>query len=351
MKRDLHYLFSLLLIVTLTLSGCKKEDDDDNNDPPPPSSSSTVLVSCEGAFLASNASISAYNTEDGTVADNVFESVNGYSIGDILQSLTVDGQRIFLVVNNSGKVEIINGETYEAEMPILGLSSPRHLVKVSDTKAYVTNNSFGAGNDISILDIQNNTVSGNIDLDLDTEGILVNGGFAYACAPYSNELQVISTQTDQVVSTIDVGLGANHIVQDDQGDIWILRFELDAMFAIIEMEVVHVSPALGAVLGTYTVPQPWNYTNRLVANGNDVFVLNGDVFYVNTVNSTLEDEPVIDMDVNTYALGVDPQNGDIYVGEASGFGLGGKVYRFNSDYQPLDTVTVGVGPNGFHFFD
>ena len=349
MKRDLHYLLSLLLLVTLTLSGCKKEDDDDT--PVPPSSSSTVLVSCEGSFLASNASLSAYDTEGGTVTDNVFESVNGYAIGDILQSITVDGQRIFLVVNNSGKVEVMNGETYEAELPILGLSSPRHLAKVSEAKAYVTNNSFGAGNDISILDIQNNTVSGNIDIDLDTEGILVSGGFAYACAPYSNELQVISTQTDQVVSTIDVGLGANHIVQDDQGDLWILRFELDAMFAIIDMEIVQVSPALGAVLATYQVPQPWNYTNRLVANGSDVFVLNGDVFHVNTVNSTLEDEPVIEVGALSYGIGVDPQNGDIYIGEASGLGLAGSVYRFNSAYQPLDTVTVGVGPNGFHFFD
>ena len=169
MKRDLNYLLSLLLLVTLTLSGCKKEDDDDT--PVPPSSSSTVLVSCEGSFLASNASLSAYDTEGGTVTDNVFESVNGYAIGDILQSITVDGQRIFLVVNNSGKVEVMNGETYEAELPILGLSSPRHLAKVSEAKAYVTNNSFGAGNDISILDIQNNTVSGNIDIDLDKDKV------------------------------------------------------------------------------------------------------------------------------------------------------------------------------------
>ena len=50
-----------------------------------------------------------------------------------------------------------------------------------------------------------------------------------------------------------------------------------------------------------------------------------------------------------YGLGVDPVNGDVYIGDGIDFAQKGLVYRVDSRKNEIDSFRVGVLPNGFLF--
>ena len=50
-----------------------------------------------------------------------------------------------------------------------------------------------------------------------------------------------------------------------------------------------------------------------------------------------------------YGLGIDPKDGTIYGGQAS-FTAADKVIRYRPTGTPIDSFTVGIGPNGFVFY-
>ena len=146
MKRQ--FLIIAVLIVTIT-SACKKTDSDSGT------TLKGILVLNEGNFGQANASVTSYNPESGEVSQNRYENVNGSPIGDVLYSATEIGDRLYLVVNNSSKIEVVDKETFTkiATIRIANEASPRELVKVSETKAYVTNL---FGNSVSVINLETN---------------------------------------------------------------------------------------------------------------------------------------------------------------------------------------------------
>jgi DNA-binding beta-propeller fold protein YncE len=50
-----------------------------------------------------------------------------------------------------------------------------------------------------------------------------------------------------------------------------------------------------------------------------------------------------------YALGIDPENNQIYLGDAKGFSSSGQVKVYSKDGQLLESFSTGVGPNAFVF--
>ena len=70
-----------------------------------------LIISNEGGFQSGNASISIYNKDENTVNNNLYQSINQSNIGDILQSITHINHELFLIVNNSQKIIIIDDRT------------------------------------------------------------------------------------------------------------------------------------------------------------------------------------------------------------------------------------------------
>lgn len=63
--------------------------------------------------------------------------------------------REYIVVNNSGKIEVCNPTNLLRVATITGFTSPRFIVPVSASKAYVSDY---ISNSISIVNLVNNTV-------------------------------------------------------------------------------------------------------------------------------------------------------------------------------------------------
>jgi DNA-binding beta-propeller fold protein YncE len=161
---------ALGMIALLAVTGCKKEEQEEEIAPIPVTSG--MVVGCEGTFNMNNGSVH-WIGDDGTSRTTAYESANGVSPGDLLQSYREFNGNGFLVMNNSQKVEVVNAINFGYLGTISGLDYPRDILAVSSQKAYVTNGS-GAG-DVKIINLSTYSISGSIEVGNGPEEIVSNG--------------------------------------------------------------------------------------------------------------------------------------------------------------------------------
>jgi DNA-binding beta-propeller fold protein YncE len=87
-----------------------------------------ALIGCEGNFQFGNASLSTIDLSTSSVQNNVFKNQNGEALGDVLQSIYLDRDRMFLVLNNSGLIRVLSSNSFKQMTNIEGLNSPRHMI-------------------------------------------------------------------------------------------------------------------------------------------------------------------------------------------------------------------------------
>ena len=211
----LSHLFACLFISAFLVS-CQ-EDDGDGNDGG--SQFSGLLVLNEGGFQKGNSSLSRINTTEKTVENGLFTSVNGGKIGDTGHSLSEDDQYIYMVVNNSGMVRVLDKATLVEKGTIEGFVSPREIVKVDDDKAYVTNL---FGNNIDIVDLGSMSISSSIKLRGSCEKMVFVKGKLWITNNANKHVFVFDPAQDQLIDSIDVGGYSNEIHEMD-GSIVVIR--------------------------------------------------------------------------------------------------------------------------------
>ena len=146
--------------------------------------------------------------------------VNGRPLGDVPNSMEIFGDKAYIVVNNSGKIEVIKKSNLESVKTITGLISPRNIGFVSSSKAYVTSM---YSDSLIIINLTDNSISGYIDLRRSSESIVIAGDKAFVANWVGgNEVMVIDNTTDEVVDSIEVGIEPESMVFDRNNMLWVL---------------------------------------------------------------------------------------------------------------------------------
>ena len=183
-----------------------------------------ILILNEGNFGFGNASISIYNTETKEVSNNVFKTVNGFGIGDVLQSVTLHNNKYYFVVNNSGKIVITDTNlVYQSE--ITGLNSPRYFV-AKGNKGYVSDLKQNA---IYVLNLTTNQIVKQIRTTGWTESLLINNNKLYALDRGNylnnigdNKVYIVDIDLDTIKDSVVTALDPNSMVIDDNNKLWVL---------------------------------------------------------------------------------------------------------------------------------
>jgi YVTN family beta-propeller protein len=192
--------------------------------PANPGYATGVFVWCEGAFNANNGSISWYNPDSAKIVNNLFQSVNGRPAGDVIQSFALAGDYGIIVANNSGKIEIVNLESFESEKTLTGFSYPRHFAYSGNGSGYLSNGSMQG--QVYRIDIKEGKVTDTIEVGMGPEQLLVSGDYLYVANSggwaADNTVSVIDTKTDKVIKTIVAGDTPVALVADINDNIWVL---------------------------------------------------------------------------------------------------------------------------------
>ncbi len=142
MKNLILFVWGLVLIG---FTSCNSNDKEPTTNCLTEKAVSKLLIGNEGNFNWGIGTLSLYDSVSQATVNDVFACQNGEPAGNVVHSLYQYEDEIFVVVNNSRKVEVLNNETLKRKRTITNLNSPRHIINV--------------GNKLFISDLYNNRIS------------------------------------------------------------------------------------------------------------------------------------------------------------------------------------------------
>ena len=338
------------ILIAVVFSACKKEE----TTPQENVLKDGVFVVNQGNFTAGNATLSYYETAAGKLVNDLFYDVNNVPLGDVAQSITIDGDLAFIVINNSGIVYVIDRKTAEFKGKITQLTSPRYFLKINDQKAYVSDL---VSNNISIVNPTTYENTGEIPVNRSTESMVLIDDKAYVAhwsgylqALKNNKVLIIDTEQDIVIDSIEVGVEPNSMIVDKDKNLWVLcsgGYDSEEIPSLWKINTQNKS-----VIKKYEFNDIALNPASLVGNGvgDKLFFLNNGVYSMSVSDETLPANPVIASSGKFfYTMGIDPQNSDIYLSDALDYTQNGLVYRYDVSGNLSDSLEVGIIPGAFGF--
>lgn len=346
-------LLKSIIAVMIFFAGCGTTNSDKKQ-----IAGANIYVLNEGNIGQANASITSYNIETGEVIQNVYETANGVPVGDALHSATLINGKLYLVVNNSHKIEVVDPETLVnvGTISLAGQPSPRYIAQVNEEKAYVTNLYTAS---VSVLDLKNFEETGSISVGQNPEGIAVIGQKAFVANSgfgSGNTLSVINTQTDEVTETITIGNNPISLQADAQGRLWVVCVGAYDDFSTPDVdestpgEVYVLDGHSGAVISKIEVG---GHPGELVVDSElgKAWLSNGSIFQINTHTFEIENKQFINR--SFYALGLARADGEaqLWAADAGNFSQNGMAYAFDATGAVVDSFVTGIIPGHFYFHD
>lgn len=311
-------------------------------------SGSGLFILNEGNFSAGNGSLSFYSYDSAKIYNNIFSGANNRPLGDVPNSMVISSDKAYIVVNNSGKIEVINKNTIMSLQTISGLNSPRNIILIDSLKAYV---SSLYSTKITILNPETGSVSGYIELGRSSEAMIMKGEKAYiSCWSSGNEIMIINTISDQVVDSIEVGREPESMALDRNYNLWVLctggyTGEYNAELDLINTTNDEVERRLVFPSGT-------SYPSSLRMNktGDTIYYIDSDIWKMSIGSASLPDQPFIRSSGRLYyKIGTDPVSGEVFVTNAVDYQQQGYLLRFSANGSLIDSLKAEIIPGALCF--
>lgn len=336
----------LAIAATLVLFACNKKNDVTPT-PPKADSATGVYVLTEGAFNGNNAGLSFYDIKTKQVSLNLFATVNQRALGDVANDVAIYGSKMYIVVNNSNNVEIMDAHTVKSLATIhVDNLQPRHIA-FANGKAYVTSY---AGK-LLVIDTTTNQVVNTATTRSGAEGIAIVNNKVYIGVPgvWPNSDQTIlsvldlNTLTEQ--KTLTVGPNPNQLATD----------EYNHLLVLCAGDYVKIPPSLT----TISLANDQVLQNDTTVKADNMAIYKNHAYLYKATYSDDSKQPVMVYNLQTgklqdgnfitdgttigyyYGITTDAATGDVYVTDALSFGSSkAKVTCFDSNGKTRFTIAL-----------
>jgi hypothetical protein len=330
----------LLLVIALIISSCKK-------DKPMPCSTSKyvkgkgLFILNEGTFNYGNASVSYLNLENNTIENDIYSISNNLPLGDVAQSMFLLGDKIYIAINNSQKVEVVNANNFKNDKTISGFTSPRYFQIINSDKFYVSDL---YSNRIEVLNSTSTVISNHILTNCWTEKMILVNDKVYVTCPKKKFLLVINSLTDLIEDSIAVNYGANSIQLDKTGNLWIYCTGSSSPASNASVQCINVNSkqVIKTIdLGSYNL-----------LSGNLTINQNADSLYF--INHDLYKFSINDNDINSSFINSNSRvfyglhilnNGKIIITDAKDYTQSGELLIYNNSGVMEASYSAGIIPS------
>lgn len=327
-----------------------------------------VFICHEGTYMFGNATLSFYDPVTKQVENQIFYNANNVPLGDVCLSMTIRGKLGYAVINNSGKIYAFDTDTFLHQGTLEGLTSPRYIHFVSDSKAYVSSLYSPA---LTVFDPLTLRVTGSIVMGFHagpggvngTEQMVACGGDLFVCSwSYNNKVFRIDTATDRLADSIEVAKQPNSMVLDCNNKLWVLSDGgyPGSPYGQEAAALTRIDARTFTIEQVLVFPDIDSSPRQLMIDGSGerLFFINGrwksgkgtpgGVFAMTVTDNRLPDVPFIPEGESCfYGLGIDPVSGDIYVSDAVDYIQRGWVLHYTADGQPVDRFRTDIVPGSF----
>lgn len=363
MGRAFQQILNITLVACLLLS-CNKDKQAAQPTSPgqaPPSAGSDkryVYVACEGSYTNGNASLSMQELTTLTQYDNVYLNTNGEMLGDVFQSIEKIDDQLFLCINNSDKVLVIDAKTRKNKGTI-SIPKPRYILPIHSEKAYV---STEYSNKVYVINPKTRTIEKTIEMPAQNpEGMALLGSRAYITTwdKHCNKVYIVSIVNDEVTDSFTLaGYAPHDVLVDGNGFVWVLSGNVPEK---VKATLTKLAPGTADIVSSYTYGEQQDPIKlRMNKAGDELYFIGVDyngassyngIYRMNVQDATLPASPLIAAQKLEYfwGLGIDPVTDDIYVGNPKGFIQKGTVNVYDNSGLQKRSFEVGVGPGYFYF--
>ncbi|RYZ51309.1 MAG: hypothetical protein EOP49_12030 [Sphingobacteriales bacterium] len=353
---DAYRKILAVLCLFFFLTGCKEEDCD-CGPVPGTEGKKRVLIVSEGSLGNGNGQLDLYLSEKDSLYLDVSGKQNNQPLGDVFQSLSFIDGRYFLAINNSDRIIVLNKEfQLLSQIPV---TKPRYILPVGGERAYV---SGLFTNKLQIINTSSLALTGTIELPRNNpEGLLTWGEHVFLATwdTASNRIYKISTASNKLVDSFLIsGYAPQEILLDKEGKLWVLAGN------VVKGKVASLTrldPADGQTLATYQFPAAADPMRPVFNRTRDTLHFIEVNYTGGTQHNGIFRMPIHDLQLPSipfiaagqfqyfWGLGINPWNGDIYVGDPKGFIQKGSVHIYSPEGILIKELKTGVGPGHFYF--
>ncbi|MBP7808126.1 MAG: hypothetical protein KA163_02425 [Bacteroidia bacterium] len=338
----------ILAFASLLLFSCVKDKPNDIMQPEVSFGSGyKVFITNEGNFGINNSSVTMYEQSSGQLVSDIYKTQNNNAVlGDICQSMTKINNKHYVVVNNSGKIAVVNSSDFKIITNITGLQSPRHILPVTFSKAYVSDLYANA---ISIIDLNTNTKTGSIPCSGWTEQMVLIYNKAFVTNNNSGYTYVINTITDQITDSIYVGKFGGSIVTDKNSKLWLLSSGETSSSTLGKLS--RINPITLQIEQSFSFNLSDSPGNLCInATKDTLYFLNTSVYRMDISSNSLPSLAFITSSANTfYGLGVSDKDYNIYVSDAIDYIQKSSIMVYSPNGQLKTSFKAGINASSFYF--
>jgi hypothetical protein len=339
----------VLIFIVVFFASCERTVNDTDGDTVKANlNGDGVFVINEGNYMAGNGTISFYSYSAGKIYNDIFSKANGRPLGDIPYSMEILKDKGYIVVNNSGNIEVVDKNSMHSLKTIGDLVSPRKILLIDSTKAYV---SSLYSNSVTIIDLLTNSISGFINIRRSSESMILLGNKAYVSSWYSGkDVMIVNTISNNVIDSIEVAPEPESMVLDKNNKLWVLCNGGYARQNFAELIIINT--LTDNIEKRFVFPSKSDSPSGLQINKtrDTLYYIESGIRKMGIQSLSL---PVKTFNQTSgriiYKLGIDPRNNRIFYSDALDYQQKGYILQLNSNGAAIDSSRADIIPGSFCF--
>jgi len=316
-----------------------------------------LYILSEGLFNLNNSTLASYDLNSKTLVTDFFLTVNKRGLGDTANDMGVYGSKMYVVVNVSSQIEVLDLKTGKSLAQIAmknekGIAREPRYVEFHAGKAYVC--SFDGT--VAKIDTSTLKIEAFVQCGKNPDGICVannklyvtnSGGLSFP--DYDNTVSVIDINTFTEIKKITVATNPGRIHADSEGDVYVVsRGNYGANPYVFQ----RINSNTDTLEDTFEDIQALNFN----IHNDTAYIYNFDftnqtcwvkVFDCKTEKIISENFITDGTELSTpYGVDINPANGDVYLTDGKSYTVWGDVLCFDRHGKLKFKINeIGLNPN------